>query len=284
MFAGYFEMMRIPLLRGRVFTAQDRAGKLPLVIIDETFARRFFANQDPLGRQLTMPWAARDSYTIVGIVGSVKVAGIDADSPATLYFSAARSPVTDMTLAIRSGLAPGEIARDVERIVARIDPDQPVYDVAPLQARIDRSLKTRRFVVSLMLVFASAGTGLAAIGLYGLLSYTVTLRRREIGIRMVLAADSGAVAMLVCRDGMGLVAAGIVLGSGAPLAAFRLIASQMYDVGIWDRSTWLAALGIVCVADRQYLAGTARNSHQSSRSPKNRVVVASFRERERARL
>ena len=245
--AGYFDTMRIPLLRGRVFTAQDHPGTTPLTVIDETFARRFFGVEDPLGREIKMPWTARP-YTIAGVVGSVKVSAIDVDSSPTLYFSAAQGPLTDMTLAIRSKLPAGEIARDVERIAAGIDRNQPVYDVAPLQARIDRSLKTRRFVVSLMVIFAAGGTGLAALGLYGLLAYMVSLRRRELGIRMALGAGSGAVAMLVCRGGMALVAAGVALGSGAAIGAYRLIANQMYGVGIGDRSTWLAVLGIVSIA------------------------------------
>jgi putative ABC transport system permease protein len=240
---GYFETMRIPLLRGRAFTAQDRPGAPLSTVIDETFARRFFAGEDPIGRQVKMPWS---TYTIAGVVGSVKVSALDQESPLTLYFSAEQSPVTDMVLAIRSRLPESSIVPAVGRIAAGIDRDQPVYDVAPLQVRIDRSIRARRFVVWLMLVFASAGTALAAVGLYGLLSYTVALRRREIGIRMALGAGRNAIAMLVCRDGMKLVAAGILLGSGAALGGYRFIASQMYGVGIGDRVIWLAVLAIVC--------------------------------------
>ena len=167
--------------------------------------------------------------------------------PPTLYFGAARSPVTDMTLAIRSRLPENTIVREVQRIVTGIDADQPVYDVAKLQTRIDPSLKTRRFVASLMLVFAAAGTVLAALGLYGLLSYTMALRRREMGIRMALGTGRGSIAMLVSRSGLALVVAGMALGSFTALGADRFIASQMYGVGFEDGATWIAAVGIVGV-------------------------------------
>jgi putative ABC transport system permease protein len=240
---GYFETMRIPLLRGRVFAQQDRPGSEWLIIIDEGFARRFFAGEDPIGRQVKMPWR---TYTIAGVVGSVKVSALDDDPPPTLYFSAEQSPVTDMMLTIRSRLPESSLVPVIERIAAGIDRDQPVYDVAPLQAGIDRSIRARRFVVWLMLIFAAAGTMLAAVGLYGLLAYTVALRRREIGIRLALGAGRDTIAMLICRDGMKLVAAGILLGSAAALGGYRFIASQMYGVGIEDHLTWLTVLTIVC--------------------------------------
>jgi putative ABC transport system permease protein len=243
--AGYFQTMRISLLRGRLFTPQDHPGSLPVTLIDEAFARRFFAGQDPLGQRVKTPSGV---YTVAGVVGSVKVSGMNLDAPPTLYFPVTQSPVTDMTLEIRSRIPANTIAREVQRLVAGIDKDQPVYDVATLQARIDRSLNARRFVASLMLVFAAAGTGLAALGLYGLLSYIVALRHREIGIRMALGASNGAIARLVCRGGMVLVAVGMVLGSATALAAYRFIAREMYGVGIEDGVTWIFVLGVVGVS------------------------------------
>jgi putative ABC transport system permease protein len=243
----YFEAMRIPLRRGRLFTSGDRFGGALTAIVDEAFARRFLPGDDPLGHQIKMPWRP-ELYTISGVVGSVKASALDLDPPPTIYFSVAQTPVTDMMLAIRSSLPANEIARDVQRITSALDRDQPVYDVAPLESRIDRTLETRRFAVWLMLLFAAAGTGLAALGLYGLLAYTVALRRREIGIRMALGAGRRNVAMLVCREGMTLVAAGMLAGSAIALAAYRFIASQMYGVGLNDRMTWIAAAGVFCVA------------------------------------
>ena len=242
---GYFQTMRVPLLRGRVFDARDRDGTLPVALIDETFARRFFAGADPVGRQLKV---SRGVFTIAGVVGAVKTTSLSVDAAPTLYFAAAQSPVTDMTLAIRSRVAESAIVREVRRAMAGIDKDQPLYDVAPLQTRIDLSLRTRQFVAWLMLVFAAAGCGLAAIGLYGLLAYRVALRRHEIGIRMAVGASRGAIARLICRNGMRLVAAGVVLGSAAASAVYRFIASEMYGVGIGDGATWMAVLAIVALS------------------------------------
>jgi putative ABC transport system permease protein len=242
---GYFQAMRIPLLRGRLFTREDRPGSLPVALINQTFGRRFFSGQDPQGQRLKMP---SGDYTVAGVVGSVKVSGLNIDAPPMLYFPVAQSPVTDMTLAIRSRIPENTLAREVQRIVAGIDKDQPVYDISTLQERIDRSLNTRRFVVFLMLVFAAAGTGLAALGLYALLSYIVALRHHEIGIRIALGANHGAVAWLICRGGMALVAAGMALGSSAALGTCRLIAKEMYGVGIVSAVTWIAVLGIVGVS------------------------------------
>jgi putative ABC transport system permease protein len=239
----YFQVMRIPLIRGRVFTPQDSGGAL-LTLIDETFARRFFAGHDPIGKQVRMPWGV---YTIAGVVGAVKTSGIETDFPPTMYFHGAQSRVTDMTLTIRSTLPENTIVKQVQRIVTGIDKDQPVYDIAPLQNRIDQSLKTRRFVAWLVLASATAGIGVAALGLYGLLSYTVALRRREIGIRAALGATSIDLAALVYRGGLALVAAGMALGSAAAVGAQRFIASQMYGVSIMDGLTWIAVLAIVAV-------------------------------------
>jgi putative ABC transport system permease protein len=269
-FAGYFQAMRIPLLRGQAFTPEDRLGTAPVVLIDETFARRVFAGEDPLGRQVKMGWG--DVYTIAGVVGAVKTSGIDVDGVPTVYFSAGQTPVTDMTLAIRSHLPNDEIVRDVQRIVSGIDRDQPIYDVATLRARIDRSLQTRRFVVWLMLGFAISGTALAALGLYGLLSYTIILRRREIGIRMALGAGTEEITMLVCRSGMALVAAGMVLGAGTALAAYRWISSQMYGVGVQDGVTWLAVLGIMGASG---LAASAIPAWRAARSSPTEALKTS---------
>jgi predicted permease len=240
---SYFATMQIPLARGRMFQPEDRQGD-KVVLIDGVFARKYFDGEDPIGRQIKMPWG---EFTVAGIVGSVKSSSIDIDAAPTIYFDYGQSPVTDLTLAIRSSLSDGQLAREVQRIVTTIDRDQPVYDVATLQARIDRSLKSRRFVAWLMLGFALSGTLLAAIGLYGLLSYVITLRSREIGIRMALGASRGKIAEMVCRGGIALVSAGLALGACAGAGAYRFIASQTYGVGLQDPTTWIAltaAIGI----------------------------------------
>ncbi len=258
--SDYFKTMGVPVLRGRPFRPQE--PRQPLVtVIDAAFARRFFTGSDPLGRQLRMPWGV---YTIIGVAGSVKTARLDTDFSPTLYFSAAQSPVTDMTLAIRSGLTGSGMLKHVQRIVAGVDKDQPVYDVATLSDRIDRSLKTRRFVAWLVLASAAAGIGLAALGIYGLQSYLVALRRREIGIRSALGATRGDIAGLVCRGGVAMLSAGMALGSAAAAVACRMVASQLYGVGVSDGVTWVTALGSVAATG---LLATALPACRAARQP-----------------
>jgi putative ABC transport system permease protein len=189
-----------------------------------------------------MPWG---TFTIAGIVGGVKSTALDLETRPTIYFSGQQTPIPGSTLVIRSQLPMTTIEESIQRIVARIDPNEPVYNVMPLQTFIDRSVKTRRFIASLTNVFASAGIALAALGLFGLLSYVVALRRREIGIRMAVGASSQAIALLICRGGVPLVAIGTVLGAMVAVGARHLIASQLYGTQFEDAATWAAVLGIV---------------------------------------
>ncbi len=238
----FFETMKIPLLRGRPFLPTDRRGSELVAVIDELMAERYFGGDDPIGREVRMPWA---TYRVVGVAGTVKAARLDETGQPTLYFSATQAPGTDMSLVIRSRLRQTGVVDSVQQIVSRLDKDQPIYDVLPLEARIDRSLRTRRFVVSLILTFAASGALLASLGLYGLLSYTIALRRREIGIRIALGADSGAIAWLVYRGGLALMTTGLAFGCGGALLARRFIAGQFYGTHFSDGLTWLTVLGIV---------------------------------------
>ena len=230
--SDYLKTMEIPLLRGRFFSVDDTLRSQPIVVIDETLAKRSFAGENPIGQHLKMPWA---TYEIVGVVGSVKVTALDIDAVPTIYFSYPAG-----TLVIRSNLPMGVLTNDVQRIVAQLDKDQPVYDVSLLETYVNHSLKTRRFVVFLVTLFGAAGTVLSAIGLYGLLSYSIAVRRRELGIRIAIGASARSIAGLVCFSGLRLVIAGAALGCAGALIAERYIASQLYGVGFGDPITWLA--------------------------------------------
>jgi len=252
---GYFETLRIPLLRGRYLTTQDRPGSEPVALIDETLARQSFAGiDDAIGQQLKMPWG---TFTIAGIVNGIKNNALDIENRPTIYFSAQQTPTSGTTLVIRSQLPVNTLTESVQRIVSRIDPDEPIYDVIPLQTFVDRSVKTRRFVASLMSIFAGSGIALAALGLFGLLAYMVALRRREIGIRIAVGASGRAIAVLVCRGGMPLVMVGTLLGAAAAAGAHRLIASQLYGTQFEDAWTWVAVLGIVAFTGLLACAGPA---------------------------
>jgi len=240
---NYFATMRIPVLRGRVFTDRDGPGSPPVAIVDESLANRFLPGEDPIGKQIEMFGA---TYTIAGVVGSVKTTALDVQTSPQVYFPATRS--TSLTLVIRSGLSQASLTSSLERIVHQIDSDEPIFDVELLQNYVDKSFRARRFVALLMGGFAIAGALLAAVGLYALLSYMATLRRREAGIRMVLGASPTAVAWLMCARGVVLVATGAILGSIAAMGAYRLVASQLYGTQLQDPAAWLAALGVIGVS------------------------------------
>lgn len=236
----YLKTMQIPLLRGRFFTSEEISGHREVALVDDALARRFFAGENPIGQSLRTPW---ETTRIIGVVGSVKTTAIDLDAPPTIYFS---GPST--TFVIRHQLADSALSADVQQIVAGIDKDQPVSDVKPMEEWVDHSLKTRRFVVFLVAAFGVTGALLSALGLYGVLSYWIAVRRREIGIRMALGATSRAIARLVCSSGLRLVGIGAVVGCAGAMAAHRYLASQLYGVRFSDPFTWLAVAGGVLLA------------------------------------
>jgi predicted permease len=235
--SDYLKTLEIPLLRGRFFDSDNSDGSRSAAVIDETLAKRYFAGENPIGQHLRVGQRLQKNWTtyqIVGVVGSVKTTGLDVEGPPTIYFSSPSG-----TLVIRSNLPMGALTSHVQRIVAQIDKDQPVHEVSLLETYVNRSLKTRRFVVFLVTLFGAAGTLLSAIGLYGLLAYSIAVRRRELGIRMAIGANSRAIAVLVCFSGLRLVIAGAGLGCAGALVARRYIANQLFAVGFGDPVTWL---------------------------------------------
>ena len=197
---GFFHTLRIPLLAGRYLDERDRQGSEPAILIDRNLARQYFAGKNPLGQQIEL--SAGHRFSVVGVVGNIKVAGLDIANRPMIYFSAVQTPVTDMSVIVKTSRAMDRLPEIVQDIVAKVDSGQPVYDIAPLATRVDQSLSTRRFVVLLLISFAVTGTAITAIGLYGLLSYSVVIRRREFGIRAAVGAKPGDLAALVFRHGI----------------------------------------------------------------------------------
>ncbi len=243
----FFSTLRIPLLRGRNFNEADRTSSLGqgVALIDQTMVDRYFADQDPIGQFVDIP--DEKPFKIVGVVARIKNAALDRESRPTLYYDAAQWIPTDMTLVIRSSLPQGTLEAAAQRSVTQVDKDQPIYDVAPLEARIANSFKIRRFVVWLISLFAGLGTLLAALGLYTLLSYSILLRRREIGIRMAVGANRRDIGSLIARTGMAPVATGVVAGSTAAIALHKYLASQLYATTIWDGMAWFDVLVTITV-------------------------------------
>jgi ABC-type antimicrobial peptide transport system permease subunit len=239
----FFHTLRIPLLEGRHFGPADRDGSQPVTIINEAFAHRYFASENPLGKQIDIMHGPR--FTVIGVAGNIKISGLDDVDEPMLYFSANQIPNTDLSVVIRSSGLVARLPEAVQDIVAKIDPEQPVYDIASLRSRVDHSLATKKFVISLLAIFAATGTTLAALGLYGLLSYSVALRGREFGIRTAVGATQRDIIQLVFRRGLLLVALGIGTGAAGAIAASRYISGQLYGISTNDPVTWVLVIAVL---------------------------------------
>jgi predicted permease len=257
---GFFHTLRIPLLAGRYLDERDRPGSEPAILIDQNLARQYFPGKNPLGRQIELSVGHR--FSVAGVVRNIKVDGLDITNRPMLYFSALQTPVTDMSLIVKTSQALDRLPEIVQDIVAKVDSGQPVYDIAPLTARVDQSLSTRRFVLFLLMSFAVTGTAITAIGLYGLLSYSVVIRRREFGIRAAVGAKPADLAVLVFRHGFLLVVLGAAVGGLAAVSASRYLSSELYGVRVSDPFTWVSiAIVLATTATLACLHPSWRASH-----------------------
>ena len=250
----YFQTLGISLLQGRSFTDADVEGTLPVVIVDESFARRFYPNESPLGKRIkrgnlnsTRPW-----HTIIGVVRPVRSQRLDAISLPQAYFAIYQDPTAtfNMSLAVRATAGdPASLAQSVRAAVLTVDRNQPVYDVKPLPQIVADSIALRRLALLLLSVFAVVAVLLSAVGIYGVMAYSVAQRTHEIGIRMALGAETRDVLRLVLRQGLVLTGVGIGLGWLAALGLTRLMQSLLYGVSPTDLLTFgSVALLLVGVA------------------------------------
>ncbi|HET7563535.1 MAG TPA: FtsX-like permease family protein, partial [Gemmatimonadaceae bacterium] len=236
----YFRTMGIQLVEGRTFSPTDVEGAQQVSIIDETLAKQFFPNEDPIGKQIVQGMGT----TIVGVVRSVKKSDLGAPDKATVYypFPQVSWAIGTMSLAVRSTLPPSTVANLVRSTIRDLDKDMPVTDIMPMQERVDHSLGARRLAMSVLAGFAALSLVLAVLGLYGVLSYGVSQRRHEIGIRLALGAETGDVVRLVVRNGLLLVVLGLAIGSAVFLGLGQLMTALLYGVGTHDPLTLVAGI------------------------------------------
>ena len=259
---GYFEAMGMRMKAGRPFSHSDTATSPPVVIVDEKLARKFWGEASPIGRRMYKPNSPEDAvkpgpsvrwFTVVGVVPEIRISGLVAtdDRAGAYYFPLTQEARWTLTLAVRTAADPLSIAPAIRREVVAIDPELPLYSVRSMQDRVDESLLDRRTPMVLALVFAGVALFLAALGLYGVLAYQVTQRRREIGIRMALGSDARGVFGMVIREGLALLAAGFLAGLAGSLAIGRAMQSQLYGVGPTDPvvvGAVAVVLGLVALA------------------------------------
>src|SRR5438067_2969632 len=249
----YFTTFRIPIRRGRSFTAQDRAGAPPVAVINRATADQLWPGQDPIGRPLTFggPRGPGAPITIVGLPDNLRSASLDATPQPEIYRPAApQSGMTEMWLALRaSNGRPLQLVGAIRDAVHQADPEQSIGDIVTLEQLIGRQTAARRFNTTLLTIFALLAVGLALVGVYGVTAYAVTQRTRELGIRMALGARGVDVVGLLMRESLRRVAAGVGLGLLAALGVTRALTAMLFEVAPYDATTFVAtALLLVAVA------------------------------------
>jgi putative ABC transport system permease protein len=243
---GYFQTMKIPLLSGRHYDARDGANGQKVAIVNQSFANRFFAHGDPLGKRIS--FGCEDSEglcrTIVGVVGNIRQESITDEVTPELYVPFAQMRLNGMTLVVRTASDPLAIAKAVRNEVLSIDKNQPVYDVRTLAQRVDDAVAVSRSLMLLFAAFAVLALVLASVGIYGIVSYSVTQRTHEIGIRIALGARAANVLSLIMKNGLTLVLMGIAIGIAGALALTRFLATLLFGVTPTDALTFVVVSGI----------------------------------------
>ena len=245
---GYFRIVGTPLVRGRDFSDADTAQSRRVAIVSEALAQRYFSNLDPIGLSIGLGYGGpnRFQHEIVGISKDARLNNLRDEPTPTFYLPYTQFDVLNASFfLVRAAADPNRLRRSIEELVRRHDPELPVIGYVAIDEQIDRLLRPERLVASLSLSFGLLATGLGAIGLYGVMAFSVVRRTREIGVRMALGADRGAVLRMVLRGAAGMAAVGICLGAVLALALGRYVESQLYGIRGGDLATLGGAAGVL---------------------------------------
>ncbi|HKO62397.1 MAG TPA: ABC transporter permease [Pyrinomonadaceae bacterium] len=249
---GYLKAMEIPLLRGRELTAGDREKTDKVALINNTMAQALWPGQEPLGRRIRFAGddgsEAQQWRTIVGVVSDVSQYALDQKPPMQIYLPHSQFPTSFNTIVVKTTGDPKAIVGAVKNEILAIDKDQAVYNIATLEELLGESIVVRRFLMLLLMAFAAIALTLAAIGIYGVMSFVVTQRTREIGIRMALGAQTRDVLAMVLRNGIALAVIGVAVGLASAFALTRLLSNLLFGVTATDATTFaVVPLGVVAV-------------------------------------
>ena len=253
--AGYFQTMGIPLRMGREFTPGDRAGSVPVTVVSESFAHDQFPGESPLGKRIR--FAGDDPFPfweIVGVAADVQHYQVGQTSMSQVYLAFAQRPHRRVNFIIKASVLPLSLVPAVRTEIQTLDPDMPVEGVRTLEQIIAEDISTPRFRTTLLTSFGLTALLLALVGLYGVISYTVAQRSWEMAMRMALGARQSSILRLVLRDGVPLVAAGVIVGLGGALALTRVLESMLFGVGIHDPAVFavvpLLLIAVAALVDR----------------------------------
>jgi predicted permease len=243
--SNYFKSLGVRLVKGREFSDQDSYDAPQVVIVNEEFVRRYFPNEEPIGKQINA-WKPMPS-TIVGVANSVRQVSLDQPPAPEVYVAAAQTPrnIGDVTYVVSTKGTPELLVSAVREAVRSVAPNQPIYVVKSMEQVISDSLQSRKLTLSLLAIFAILAVVLSAAGVYGVMSYGVSQRRREIGIRMALGARGGEVTSMVLRDAAKLAGIGVTIGLLGASLLTRILTGMVYGVGTRDPATFAAVAGLI---------------------------------------
>jgi predicted permease len=232
---GYIRTMKIPLLAGREFTARDTAESQRVMIINETMAERLWPDRDPLGQIALL---GRNEWQVVGVVGNVRHSTLEKEAGLEMYLPVTQNGAGSMDMVVRAKLPIESLVPGVRTALENIDPDLPASDFQTLEHIVEQAVSPRRFITVLLAGFAILALILASLGIYGVISYSVNQRTNEIGIRIALGAQAGAVLKLIIGQGVRLTLLGLVIGLGTAFALTRVISSLLFGVKASDPLTF----------------------------------------------
>jgi putative ABC transport system permease protein len=239
---GYFQAMGIPVIRGRGIEPGDTSRSASVVVLTESAVRKYFPNENPLGQSITLGWRRPEGLPkaggeVIGVVADVKTLGLARDVVPEIYVPYAQLPMGSMDVVLRTSVPPLSLGPSVESVVRELDPEIPVARMRSLDALVARSISQPRFYVLLLGLFASTAVFLAALGIFGVMSYAVAQRSREIGIRMAIGAHPADVMRLMLKNAGALVASGIVMGLVGSLALSRSLSGLLFNLSPTDPVT-----------------------------------------------
>jgi putative ABC transport system permease protein len=235
----YFHLMGIPLLRGRLFTNDDNENAPKVAVINEAFARSWWPNDNPLGKHIKLGRAPTSWTTVVGVVPDARTESLEDASTPLIYLSSWQRADKELAIFLRGTLDPAAIPEQVRAVVQSVDPELPVFGAKMLPDVVSGSLAQRRFSMEMVLLFALTALLLAGIGIYGTISYVVSERTRDIGVRIALGASRTSILQMVLRQGLGLAIAGATVGLLGALVVSHLMAGLLYGVSPNDPLTFV---------------------------------------------